>query len=255
MTDHVVCRASPDWPSFDLEETRPFLRGWADETLIIDFVTLWDGTFGVDYRSLRQRLKVLSLENFAQVQEAQVTPLADFDAGAVSPDDRIVFIDDDDWLTPDLFARLGDAPAEAWVWGSVRIGLDFGAPVPEQGEVLTLRPVDGYCYTNNYAVSGALLARHGLDALLNHGEASGRLAEAASRTQRLESHLSCTVKHPCSSVAVKAFMARSEFHADPRPAVRAFVEGLGRAWAPEAAAWVEPWLDRLRRIMADVPPP
>ena len=50
-TNFIVVRHSPDWLSFDPETSRAFcIKLNLPETLIIDFIAVWDAEVAVDYR-------------------------------------------------------------------------------------------------------------------------------------------------------------------------------------------------------------
>ena len=110
-TNFIVVRHSPDWLSFDPEASRAFcVKCNLPEALIIDFMALWDAAVAVDYRQFRFRVKEIAQQNLASVEHAQIISDADLRAmalaGKVACDALVVFVDDDDWLAPHLFARL-----------------------------------------------------------------------------------------------------------------------------------------------------
>ena len=254
MPNTVVLRSSPHWPGFDLEASRAFLRGVGiAETLVIDFVGTWDAAFTVDYRTLRQRLKELSLASYEAVTDAAMVPLHAFEEETVVEDDRVVFVDDDDWLAPNLFRALPAPEGEDGLrWGSLRVGLDFDPSAPGL-PFCGARPLNGIVYTNNYAVTGRGLRKTSVDAAHEHFLAEVAFRSAGFAVRDAPDYLSCTVKHPCSTVSARALMT-SGFASDPFTPVRRFQEALEAARAPEGTQWVGPYLDALRAIMADVRP-
>ena len=101
--NYIVVRASPDWLSFELNSSRAFCkRNGLPETTVIDFATLWDATFAIGYRQIRDSIKKVSLDNFASVRSAQVINHEAFRNDTFGNDALIVFVDDDDWLAPGL---------------------------------------------------------------------------------------------------------------------------------------------------------
>jgi hypothetical protein len=251
---YIALRASPHWRSFDIEETRPFLRrvGLPD-TLLVDFVAVWDATFTLDYRSLRAAFKDLSLASYDAVSGAERIDGAALRGLALGAEDRVVFVYDDDWLAPDLLARL-PAPAgeDGLRWGSLRVGLAFDATVPNIG-FCDARPLSPIVYTNNYAVTGAELAKAGLDAVFEHTDADAAFRRPDYAVANVPAWLSCALKHPCSTVSAKALMAGG-FFADPVSPVLHFKSLLAAAAPPPGADWLAGPLAGLRAVMDDVRP-
>src|SRR5690349_6228572 len=130
--NYVVLRNSPNWLSYTDRQSRDFCARFAlPENTILDFISIWDAAFDVDYRHFRHVTKETALANFAKVHGSIFLEHTDFRALALEPDDLAVFVDDDDWLAPDLFLRLRDVPEgqnhDGMKWGSVRVGPEFSA--------------------------------------------------------------------------------------------------------------------------------
>jgi hypothetical protein len=155
-TNFIVVRHSPDWLSFDPGVSRAFcVQRNLPETLVIDFMAVWDGAVAVDYRQFRFRIKEIAQQTLVSVKHAQIISDAALRAlalaGKVPPDALVVFVDDDDWLAPHLFARLREfasvgAGVDGFRWGSVRLGrpgytLDADANFALRATV-TLRQID-----------------------------------------------------------------------------------------------------------------
>ncbi|MFD1951262.1 hypothetical protein ACFSGX_10855 [Sphingomonas arantia] len=253
MTNYVVLRASPDWATFDLEETRPFLRlHKLDENLVIDFARIWDATFRLSYRMVRARLKALTLVTIEAVHDATVLRYDAFDAGAITAQDRIIFHDDDDWLAPHVFEELARLPqADGYRWGSIRIGLDFDLTAPGAG-ILALRPLSDIVYTNNYAVGGAAFLTRGREAMFEHSQAARAFAQPDMVVTDSSDYLSCAVKHPCSTLAAKWAMREPAFHRDPAAFVAPFVSRLRVAEPAGPSAWTAAPIAELRDIMDEL---
>jgi hypothetical protein len=181
-TNFIVVRHSPDWLSFDPETSRAFcVQRNLPETLIIDFIAVWDAAVAVDYRQFRFRIKEIAQQTLVGVEHAQIISDAALRAlvlaGKVPPDALVVFVDDDDWLAPHVFARLREfasvgAGVDGFRWGSVELGRGFWREALDADAnfalhpTVTLRPIDQVrIHTNSYAVSGATLERLGIDAV------------------------------------------------------------------------------------------
>lgn len=251
MRDLIVLRPSPDWPRFDLNESRAFLAGVGfDPNLVVDFAAIWDRTFTRDYRWVREAVKQLSLTSYRAVAGAEIVPLAAFDPAACGADDRILFADDDDWLAPDLFEQLPRGAEDGYRWGSLRVGLDFDPTAPG-AQVCATRPLNGIVYTNNYALSGQGLTGVGLGSVDEHTRAQQIFQQATFRVHDSARYLSCAVKHPCSTVAVRAQMGAG-FSEAPEQAVERFRQGLAAAIAPPEGAWLTAYLTDLHAIFAEI---
>lgn len=257
MPDIIVLRPSPDWPRFDLCESRAFLSGVGfDPDLVIDFAAVWDRTFTRDYRSVREAVKQLSLASYRAVAGATLVPLAAFVPGSCAPGDRILFADDDDWLSPGLFGAL-PAPGpetgpDGYRWGSLRIGLDFDPTAPG-APFCAARPLGEIVYTNNYALSGRGLVRAGVAGAGEHTAAQRTFGAADFQVEDCPLYLSCAVKHPCSTVAVRAQMAAG-FREAPERFLERFQRALEEAVVPPEGSWVRPRLEALRTLFANIRP-
>src|SRR5579859_7064595 len=168
----LILRASPDWMNFDIETTRLFLRSFAlPENLIIEFAALWDRYFKGDYRSLRAQLKTLALQTYNEVRHGCLIRHQEWD-GTAAQGSWVAFLDDDDWLSPELFDVLpGPRPdQDGMKWGSLRLGRKF-APDGYAQPIVQARPLDRIVYTNNYAVTANALRKSGRRALFEHDAA------------------------------------------------------------------------------------
>src|SRR5258705_2543074 len=228
--NYIVVRHSPDWLSFDPEASREYcLTNLLPETLIIDFMALWDAAVAVDYRQFRFRIKEIAQRTLVSVEGGRIIGDEAFRAlalaGEVPSDGLVVFIDDDDWLAPHLFARLRELAAagtgvNGFIWGSVRLGRDFKGTFDADANLalrptLMLRSIDRI-YTNNYAVSGAALGRLGIDALCEDYEAKKQFENGRFAPDTVAQYLSCAVKHPACSLVAAYLFGSEEFRRDLR---------------------------------------
>lgn len=240
----VAVRYSPDWLGLTDDDTRRFLRRHGiDENLLVDFMALWDGAMKVDYRTFRHEIAGLSRASFAAVRGAEVIPHEVLRETKRANDDLIVFVDDDDWLSPGLFEELEKAcprPFNGIWWGSILVGPQLTTYAASQTEpVIELRPLERVIYTNNYAVTGRALNWHGYGRLFEHYHADRRFRKFLVPPKKVPLYLSAASKHPCSTVSVQFFMAQSQFRADPRRHVERFAEQLAEAQIPAAYAWLK----------------
>ncbi len=252
----VALRQSPDWENFDLESSRTFLRRVGlDENLIIDFVAIWDVDFNIPYRAFRSLMKGLALRNHSLVRGAEQADAYELDPNGWDPADRVAFVDDDDWFSPALFEAVPNPISEdVIVWGNCRLGKAFSDPssIDHQG-IFNKRPIDGRIWTNNYAVSGKSVSTFGLPAITEHGGADVVFADRRSKQLR-DDYLSCTVKHPCSTMFVKHYMRSPDFRRDPSRVVMGFVGEVMECQPDADLAWMAPDLEAFRTILAELKP-
>lgn len=266
---YIVLRQSPEWATqtyADLEKTRDFCRliGWP-ENFIIDRVMLWDRTFRTGYFAVRQVLKEISLENFRSVGGANLVFLEQA-RKAFDPDAFYLFTDDDDWYRPDIgrvLSELAPRACEAIVWhfGRLRGGL-------------TPRQPDAF-YTNNYAVSGTMLAqkRGNLEKVYQHYKAHetffGKTPTTMARRIgyaslvrrfmitgfcpiiRLSEYLSMSNKHPASTVVLKS-LGENPTPEQLRTLVENSILGNKSAVVPPEFHWAVPFMERVNDFFARV---
>jgi hypothetical protein len=245
--NYIVLRSSPDWLSFDVAQSRTFLRARGEpENAIAEFIAVWDGAMAIDYRRFRHAAKAIALETFRAAVSGIFVTGDEFRGMTPAPDDLIVFSDDDDWLAPDVFPRLRDAgPAgDGAIWGSLRLG-----PALREPAGLTRRAIDGHIYTNNAAISGAALARLGFDAVAEHEELMRRVLAGAFAPRRLPQYLSLANKHPCCTRVVLTLMARDRFRADPRAEIGDYAAMIDAACAASRAEWFAGSLAKLQSLV------
>jgi glycosyltransferase involved in cell wall biosynthesis len=251
--NYVVLRDSPDWLSYSDQQSRDFCTRFAlPENTIIDFISLWDDALDVDYRQFRHIIKNAALANFRQVQDSVFLERADFRAVALEADDLIVFVDDDDWLAPDLFIRLRDAldSHDGAKWGSIRVGPVFShLPETQKHGVFYARPIDQLLYTNNYAVTAHSLVRLRVEQLFEHRDAQKQLDIGAYRPKTVPQYLSAANKHPCSTMAALFFLSFEPFRRDPRAEISRFADTLARSSPEPNTPWIAEPVRKLRSLV------
>lgn len=242
--NYVVLRRSPDWRTFDLQETRAFLRQFSGmaEDMIIRFAERWDAAFVVDFLGYRQAMKDLSLGLAHEVQNATVLDHSSLATTILADDDLLFFTDDDDWTAPFLFERLRAAgdPGDGWLWRSVFVGKLFSDTRYEKGgdPLVQERPASDVVYTNNYAVSGAAWQRLGPERLLEHYSAQQALDAGQFRPRRSDAFLTAANKHLCCTVAIEC-NGRAPGVLDDLPRALGVVLAEAAAAVPsEAIRWI-----------------
>ena len=214
--------------------------GFSDMSLI-PLMEFWNSSLPLTYQAFRDRLQKISLANYRSVNNGICLTRAEFRAVPLEPDDLSVFIDDDDWLSPDLFERLRAdiALSGGAKWGSVRVGLDFSSPPGVHPEdVFLLRPIDRLIYTNNYAVTGRALQRLGSGALFEHGAAQSEFDRGTYGPATVPEYLSVANKHPCCFMAAGPLLASPLFMANPRAVLLQFARALEGVRSPPGLQWM-----------------
>ena len=250
----LVLRASPDWTTFDVESSRGFLKALRlPEELIVEFSALWNRHFKMDYRDVRAELKAIALETFTSVRHALFMRHQDWD-GVVPAGGRIAFVDDDDWMAPDLFESLPAqiAGEDGLRWGSLRLGRVFardGYTMP----IIQRRPLDRIIYTNNYVVTSHALGRLGHAALFEHDAAQSSFDRPDFVCAVSQYYRSCAVKHPCCTMSVNYLMSQPSFRADPRQEMSHFMDALNAAY--DIDTWLQRPISRFRQVMVEATRP
>jgi hypothetical protein len=265
-TNLIVVRHSPDWLSFDSAVSRMFcVQRGLPETLVIDFMAVWDAAVAVDYRQFRFRIKEIAQQTLVGVEHAKIISDTSLRAlalaGKVPPDALVAFVDDDDWLAPHLFVRLREfasagAGVDGFRWGSVRLGRpgytsDADANFASHPTVALPQIHRGRLSTNSYAVSGAALERLGVDALCEHFDASMQYEAGRFAPATVAEYLSCANKHPAHTMAARALLGSEEYRCDPRADIRRWAEGVMAVPLPINLAWIAAPRDQLAALLAE----
>jgi hypothetical protein len=248
----LILRASPNWIDFNIENSRYFLRSLAlPENLIIEFAALWSRHFKVDYRSVRAQLKTLALQTYNDVRGTLLVHHEDWD-GKGLPGGRVAFVDDDDWMSPNLFEALPPVtPVEDGVrWGSLRLGRVFAANGYAE-PIIQRRPLNRVVYTNNYAATSRGLHRLGRAAFFGHDAAQNAFDHSEFMLTTSEEYLSCAVKHPCCTMSANYLMSLESFRTDPCREMSDFMESLDAMGLEDVEEWLRKPFSRFREIMAD----
>jgi hypothetical protein len=248
----LILRASPDWASFDIERSREFLKALRlPEDLVIEFAALWDKHFKVDYRSMRAQLKTIALQTYDDVRQASLHRHEAWEVPA-QHDGRIAFVDDDDWMSPDLFEDLPtQRPGEDGVrWGSLRLGRIFAANRHDEPPIQR-RPLGRTIYTNNYAVTVRALRRLGRAAFFEHDAAQRSFDQPDFTLVTSDRYLSCAVKHPCCTMAANYLMSLESFRSDPRREMADFMEAIYATPVDGLDEWLKKPFTQFRQLMAD----
>ena len=138
-----------------LEYTKSLLHFWNENTK----VPFWE---------IRGQMKTVAHRTWHEVLGVDEILLeADFDSlvdDTFEPNDVVLFVDDDDWIAPDVFKQLerhvGDND-QGVVWGRVRFDGDW--------QWTDLTGAEFTVYTNNYVVRARSIGGQKLSFAMQHG--------------------------------------------------------------------------------------
>lgn len=250
----IVVRQSPDWrdtPYEDLlENSRSFCRMIAapvglQENFISDIVAVWDRIFKMPFFQVRAAMKDIAEKNLARVKRASVTAVEHAEPSAIRAEPLYLFIDDDDWLRPDIYAAMKpylSPKADGYTFGNILCVSH-----------IELRAIENGCYTNNYAVSGRFLQQGGGDiaCVTQHWTAHQTFNEPGFRVAQIPLYLSATNKHPASTMKLKDGLAENALSAATlRRLIEKYVDESSHATTPLEADWTKPYTKKVRTVFA-----
>jgi hypothetical protein len=210
----IVERQSPDWggQTYDSKEASAViarsLRGGTPEELEFGAYTLtlhdlWARCFTMSFASCRLFLKEIAHESWQKVkgcdaifseQQHDIVSASVFGGSG-----WVLFTDDDDWYSPDVFQRIAEASvpssAHCILWNRVR----FNGAISTTPLVPTSQfPL--WAYTNNYAVRASQFVTGTSVADVMHHGLANRMVEQRAWEIHFSPHagLSVTNKSPCS---------------------------------------------------------
>lgn len=248
----ICIRQSPDWRNSSredlLENSRTFCRmvGAATglhENFISDIVNVWDATFPIPFFEVRAVMKDIAQENLHDIKNAKCMSVEESKRSSIGSQTLYFFIDDDDWLHPDLWQRLAshvDAKTDGYIFGNILCVSN-----------IELRPVENGCYTNNYAVATDFLRRteNAIDRVDQHWDAHQVFHQPSFRLAHLPLYLSATNKHPASTMKLKDGLEGHELSGNRlRHLVQKYVDESAVASVPSQAEWVAPYWRRTREL-------
>jgi hypothetical protein len=199
----IVQRQTLDWASMTealyQKASVPFCRLWEKpDDYMSHLVHLWNQTFEYDYFRLRHAIKAMANKQNQSIANSVFVPFADYQN---IPEDGAIytFVDDDDWLSPDLGLILTAnnlQQHDAAIWKTCTLG------GPRSEHPLFFWGLNGRCMTNNYAVNGRWLNQlDNLARVCQHRKAYHTLPTLS--TTLIDAWLSITNKSPCSSVSIE----------------------------------------------------
>jgi len=209
MKTYIVLRQSPDWENISInkfrEQSRRFceLIGRPTEQINM-YVDLWNKTFKISFFETRQKIKEITIENLHSIENVEIVNNIDELIPSDIKEGYYIFIDDDDWLHPQIADLLSEIDnknmGNGIVWGSVAFGT-------LNKNIIIRRKLDGYCYTNNYAIIGNFLKFYLLNndnKIFQHGKAHNILVKNGRLI--INEYWSITNKNPSSTVYMEQLL-------------------------------------------------
>jgi hypothetical protein len=243
----LVQRQTLDWnlmtkPLFR-ESSKAFCRLWGrPEDQAYRMMDLWDAAFRVGYFETRHRVKEIASANIMSLDGIQHVPYKNYENIPNLPA-LYVFIDDDDWLAPDLANILLSQDVDLYdgiLWRVASIG------IANQKHAIFSWGMNGRCMTNNYAINSDWLdGLRRLPEVRQHGEAVKTFSRLDRQTQ-LDRVLSVTNKNPCSSVTMESDL-KGEFHTDRLvQMLKVYVAKIQRISPSDLTqlSWAAPYIDQ-----------
>ncbi|MCB1615752.1 MAG: hypothetical protein KDI30_07040 [Pseudomonadales bacterium] len=149
---------------------------------------------------MRQALKNLSEKNIREAANTLFIPFKGYKNIPIVANAYYLFIDDDDWIDPDIAVHLGQLDQEALpaiLWRSANIGS------PNQQHPVFIWGLNGRCMTNNYAVSSQWLDSNSrLPSVIQHKDAALAFSQLAVPPPHLDLAMTVSNKSPISSVSL-----------------------------------------------------
>lgn len=211
---------------------------------------LWDSISAVSFAQCRRRLKQIAHASWEQVLDCDRIHFDWTDPEVLqytSDDDCVLlFTDDDDWYSPDIFRRLeaeklGDQ--SGWLWNRSRY--DGTLLISELGDPI-------YAFTNNYALLGrALKGTTELNNVMQHRHTNGRIVADKLKVAMMDGAcLSVTNKTPCSLTTL-----RRAAQGDAQRA--ALIDDIKRYAAADlvvdpALEWAVPFMKETKELFVEV---
>ncbi len=202
----LVQRQTVDWANLSDEDfhqqSRDFCALWGKPLdYIWELFQLWNQTFTVDYRDVRQQLKNLAYRNISCAKDTHFVSYEHYQ-NIPQQEGYYIFLDDDDWVDPDIVIHLSnhltmfDKKPALLLWRSANIGS------PHQEHVVFLWGMNGRCMTNNYAVHRNWVEPFSkIYQILQHKDAE-KIFNENKQVPHLDCALTVSNKSPISSVSL-----------------------------------------------------
>lgn len=238
-----ILRQSPDWHALsadfkhgreiDPARFRPPVHIPGFPGNIVQLVDQWNDTMGVDFFSVRSRLKEMCEDSLAQIRTARRISYLDVESVGPAVKSEVAFYhDDDDWFAPDIAETLEavlPASYDVCVFPLVRISADTATIHRQVGKppavlVGKQRPFSHRYQSNNYGIDGRICDAETLKGMKDHVQASEYANTHGLRDVYIDRFISATAKTPCSAQAIAMLFNKEPGKAKDQ--VRQYVNAL-----------------------------
>lgn len=253
---YLVERQTVDWLALDdrtfYAQSVEFCRLWGKpDDFIWRLKQLWDATFGVSYCQTRAQLKDLAHANWQQACGLECIYFDHYQnvprvLQGESSDAWYVFVDDDDWVSPEIALQLQHVQlnSDAVLWRATNIGS------PQQQDTVFTWGLNGRVMTNNYAVHGSWLWQADsrfVDVVQHH---SAYHCLNAMQVPQLDLALTASNKSPISSVSLERGLQGELTREKLIGLIAAYCDKMS-AIDPKSCwmtPWLAPWLDETKQL-------
>ncbi|MDX1564249.1 MAG: hypothetical protein R3236_02530 [Phycisphaeraceae bacterium] len=243
---YIVVRKTIDWKNAEAVE-RKLIEGFRPT------LELWNRTFSIPYHLFRARLKHIAQENLSRVQRAVLAPLDRVPDGAI-----VVPVDDDDWFSEDLVARIREAYRDSvrgYYWEravlEARPGRVFRKWFGKGSRSFDQADHSRYtCGTNNYAVVNKEDWRN---LALHHVQASRQFDAHGDRVQALPGMLGIQNRNLASQTVLRGrhgLIGRGRL----LRRYRRYRQFYQRVHLPAALEWAQPYVQMMSELMDELKP-
>jgi hypothetical protein len=167
-------------------------------------VECWNEAFAVDFFACRAALRDIARATLDEVSNGVVLAPGALPNFTVRGDDRVFFVDDDDWFAPDTAARLAVCGDEdVAVFPLLRLDVKvhtFVRQVSDDSPVIgEAQPAPFRYQTNNYALHARLCTPQHVNGMADHVIASATAETLSLRDAYHDVMVSATNKTPVSA--------------------------------------------------------
>lgn len=258
MKKYIYMRSSLDWArlkSIDdyLEANmcaRPLMKNWLP--VIAEAIRDWDMTFNIKYFEFRERMKNITLDSISKIKDATITNKHENTFSEDTVDFVIYPIDDDDWVSEDIFQSICpelDEEDDVAVW-------PFGFFRSDQAMKTDIRkPIDNirWAYSNN-----ALITRKGYkkfcesclecDFLEDHREADELCLKNGINVKVIDKTVSAYNHSPASATKLWGLTADGKDED-----VHSLLSNYGELpHIPEELAWAIPYAEEMWELISEL---
>ncbi len=253
----IVQRQTLNWSTMTQQnfaiQSKAFCRLWGrPDDYMVKLVDLWNQTFAISYFSAREKMKTIASSNMASIDNSQWIPYQGY-SNIPAMGDAYLFIDDDDWLRPDITQFLSKDVLKhhaAALWKAATLG------GPKSNHPVFFWGLNGRCMTNNYAINGSWLSQNDrINTVRQHGDAEKTLQKLDEKdVLQIDQWLSMTNKHPCSSVSLERGLQGDFTSARLITLIEQYCHAMATidSHSLKEAPWSEPLVEATRLFFVDV---